>query len=143
MEAPVDTAPDSPLAAQQSPEAPETAAVSVLRKMFVSGGNPPQLDLASPLILKALTSIVNTSSKRPPSPGVFTPGPIRRTLFPGTTTQHSASPSVCYYLTNAASSVLHSYCGPLDFLDSQALFDNVFPPTDRKSISLCTLPVPT
>ena len=129
---PADTAPNSPLTDTPPPKTAETAAVSVLRKMFASGGNPSQLDLSSPLMLKALTSIVNTSTDRQPTGDVFTP--LRRNLFPGDAAHQSASPSVRRYLTNAASATLPSYCGPLDFLDSQAHFDNVFPSSDRQPI---------
>ena len=118
--------------------------MSVLCQMFASGGNPSQLDLANPLLLKALTPIVNTYSKCPSSPPeVFTllGSSTHCTLFPGTAAPQSTSPSVHRYLTNVTSSVLPSYYGPLDFLDTQALFDDVILPTDQKPIfSLHTPP---
>jgi hypothetical protein len=38
-------------------------------------------------------------------------------------------------LTTAHESTGPTYCGALDFLDSQSKFDAVFPPNDRKPIS--------
>jgi hypothetical protein len=46
----------------------------------------------------------------------------------------AASPSIRKYLTNLASLQDPSFCGSLDFLDTQSLFDTVFPPLARRPI---------
>ena len=45
-----------------------------------------------------------------------------------------ASPSICCYLTTVANSAQPSFCGPLNFLDTQILFDAMFLPLDCKPI---------
>ena len=45
-----------------------------------------------------------------------------------------ASPSICRYLTTAATFAQPSFCGSLNFLDTQSLLDAVFPPLNRTPI---------
>jgi hypothetical protein len=62
------------------------------------------------------------------------PEPTCRNLFPATEPPQAASPSIRRYLTNAASSILPTCCGPLNFPNNQVLFDAIFLTNDRKPI---------
>ena len=126
---------------------PDTVNVSAIRKAFASGGDPSSVDLTDPLVLNALTSIIKTSTADKELDTLFSPGSTKRQLFAsgssGSTTA-AASPSIRRYLTTAASSAQPTFCGPLDFLDSQCSFDSVFPPASRIPIfSLLVTPHPS
>jgi hypothetical protein len=104
----------------------DTKAMTSVRNIFARGGGIDQLDMSSPRIVQALAAIIHT----PANPN--TP----RQLFPigGNSPLPAASPSIRRYLTSAASTPTSSFCGPLDFLDSQISFDALFPPLDRKPV---------
>ena len=59
---------------------------------------------------------------------IFTPGFAKRQLFASKSTLPVASPSICCYLTTVGNSAQPSFCGPLNFLDTQIIFDAVFLP---------------
>jgi hypothetical protein len=127
--------PSSPATANaKTPGTPNTIAMTTVRQVFASGRDASDLDFTDPMILWALTSIVNVSSAPPTSPKTFTPDSTRVNLFPATDPPQAASPSILCYLTNAPSATKPTYCGPLDFLNNQILFDAVFPAHDRKPI---------
>ena len=118
----ITTAQDAP------PATPDTKAMANIRKLFATGGNIASLNLTSPKIVAALASIIRNTSSSASS--------TKRQLFPtdASSTLPAASPSIRRYLTTAAASDNSSFCGSLNFLDTQLLFDAVFPPLLRQPI---------
>ena len=130
----------SPDTCDADPSTPDTAAMSAIRDVFATGGDPAALDLSDPSVISALASIVKTSTADKDLNEIFTPGSARRQLFSEPQPSPAASPSIRRYLTTATSSAQPSFCGTLDFLDSQILFDSVFPTIDRKPLFLSHSP---
>jgi hypothetical protein len=95
---------------------------------LASGTTVAELDLTGPSVATALSTLVMQASAPNDDPLMSTP----RKLF---TPPTAASPSIRQYLTTAQESTGPTYCGALDFLDSQSKFDTVLPPNDRKPIS--------
>jgi hypothetical protein len=133
--APIDTAPAPPLDTHDGNRStPDTVGMAAVRKAFADGSDPTGLDLNDPAIATALASTADKDFD-----DIFTPGSAKRQLFSTKPTSPSASPSIRCYLTTATTSALPSFCGPLNDY-SQALFDAVFPPIDRKPILALRLP---
>jgi hypothetical protein len=128
--------------AEAHPSSPETLGMTTVRQLFKTDGSVSDLNLADPQIIKALTSIINISTADKEIDAMFTPGSTQRQLFPDHRSAPATSPGIRRYLADASSIVLPTFCGPLNFLDSQALFDSVFPVTNRKPIIALRLPTP-
>jgi hypothetical protein len=114
--------------------APSIAMAQILSAL-ASGTTVAELDLTDPSIATALSTLVMQASATNDDPLMATPRKLftpPSASFVDTTT---ASPSIRRYLTTAHESTGPTYCGALDFLDSQSKFDAVFPPNDRKPIS--------
>jgi hypothetical protein len=98
---------------------------------LASGTTAAGLDLTDPSVATALSTLVMQSSAPNDDPLMTTP----RKLFTRATASFidatSASPSIRRYLTTAQESTGPTYCGALDFLDSQSKFDAVFPPNSN------------
>jgi hypothetical protein len=148
---PQPTASASELQANQ--DATDTAlaasnAVNTIIAALVAGGTIAKLDLTDATVVTVLsTTIVRSSSTAPstasaatPAPGPATPYSTTREFFPEPSwPEVIVSPSVRRHLTDAAAFAESSFGGPLDFLDSQASFDAVFPTLDRTPLSTCAL----
>jgi hypothetical protein len=130
----VDSDPPSSPEPDHIPGNPDMSAVAAIREVFAAGGNADDLMLTSPKVKHALASLINHQQATPKPSTMFTPDSACVNLFPATETPPAASPSIRRYLTNATSTMLPTYCGPLNFLDNQALFDAIFPTNDRKPI---------
>jgi hypothetical protein len=114
---------------------PDTSnAMEQLLQALASGTTVAELDLTDPSVATALSTLVLQASAPTDDP-MATP----RKLFPppsaSTPNTTTASPSIRRYLTTAHKSTGPTYCGALDFLDSQSKVDAVFPPNNRKPIS--------
>jgi hypothetical protein len=114
---------------------PDTAQMTAVRKAFASGTVAASLDFDNPSVVAALASIVKISSAEQEIDDIFTPKSTKRQLFHAPRDPPAVtSPSIRRYLTTASSSAIPSFAGTLDFLDSQSLFDGLFPPLNRQPI---------
>ncbi len=90
---------------------------------LASGTTVAELDLIDPAVATALSTLVMQASAPNDDPLMTTP----RKLFTPPTASFidatTASPSIRQYLTTAQESPGPTYCGALDFLDSQSKFD--------------------
>jgi hypothetical protein len=129
------TAPDASATDPGTASPPDTSnAMEQLLQALASGTTVAELDLTDPSVATALSTLVMQASAPNDDP-MATPRklfPTPSASAPDTTT---ASPSIRRYLTTAHESTGPTYCGALDFLDSQSKFDAIFPPNDRKPIS--------
>jgi hypothetical protein len=128
------TAPDVSLT--DSNAATPSIAMEQILHALASGTTVAELDLTDPSVATALSTLVmQASAPNSEDPLMTTP----RKLFTPPTASFinvtTASPSIRRYLTTAQESPGPTYCGALDFLDSQSKFDAVFPPNDRNPIS--------
>jgi hypothetical protein len=95
-----------------NPATPDTPAMKDIRKVFADGGDPTSLDLDDPSVVRALASIVKTSTADQDLNDIFTPGSARRQLFgKDSSNKPQASPGILRYLTNATTSAHPSFCG--------------------------------
>jgi hypothetical protein len=118
-----------------NPGTPDTVAVAAVCQVLASGRDTSALDLTNPLVLCALTSVVNASAEKAKSPGMLTPDSTGVNLLPATEPPQAASPSIRRCLANATSTMLPPcVLRSLGFLDNQALLDANFPTNDRKPI---------
>jgi hypothetical protein len=125
---------DTADAASAAATAAEAARVSeaAIVSAFAKGGTIGDLDLDDPTVAAALASII---TKATAAPVATTPSTPSRRLFANSSPSPDVtSPSIRPYLTGADTSANPTFCGQLDFLDNQALFDSVFPPLDRHPI---------
>jgi hypothetical protein len=137
-------APKSPTNDDNSFVSHDAPAMKDVRKVFADSGDPTKLDLTEASVVRALASIVKTSTADQDLNDIFTPDSARRQLFANdSSNKPQASPGILRYLTTATASAHPSFCGTLDFLDSQALFDAVFPALDRKPIPTLHRPAST
>jgi hypothetical protein len=119
--------------ATADPAAAATAMVKLLRAL-ASGTTVAELDLTDPSVSSALATLAQQASTPHGTTPITTPRKLFDTPASCSIIGH-ASPSICRHLTTAQDSSSPTYCGALDFLDSQSKFDAVFPPNDRKPIS--------
>jgi hypothetical protein len=118
-----------------NPGTPDTVAVAAVCQVLASGRDTSALDLTNPLVLCALTSVVNASAEKAKSPGMLAPDSTGVNLLPATEPPQAASPSIRRCLANATSTMLPPcMLRSLGFLDNQALLDANFPTNDRKPI---------
>ena len=130
----VDQAPAPANTHKGNPSTPDTIALARVRQLFDDGGDPSTLDLSNPATVTALASLIKTSSAEKEFDEIFTPGSAKRQLFAGPPPSPSASPSIRRYLASSTTAASPSFCGPLNFLDNQTLFDAVFSPLTRKPV---------
>jgi hypothetical protein len=128
--------PMSPAVDKDSSSTPDTANMTLLRTSFADNGNTDDINFEDPAVLAALKSIIKISTADKEIEEAFTPRSTKRQLFPpaGNSTLAAPSPSIRRYITNASSFDAPSYCGPMNFLDSQHVFDVVFPTSNRSPI---------
>jgi hypothetical protein len=129
-----DDARDAADAAAASATAAKAALVAqaAIVSALARGGTVGDLDLTDPIVAAALAAIITKATAAPANTAPSTPA--RRLFGHSPSSPDVTSPSIRQYLTNADTSANPTFCGPLDFLDHQLLFDGVFPPLDRHPI---------
>ena len=122
----------APATPQALADVPDTTAAAIV-SLLASGRSIYDLDLSDPSITAALAAIV-TNSSPVATPDAHLATPNRRLFDTKPCPVATTSPSIRRHLTNADRSADPTFCGALDFLDSQPLFDAIFPHLDRKPI---------
>jgi hypothetical protein len=94
------------------------------------------IDITNPIMAAGMAAHLSASTNLGSSVGSPTPHLTPTQLFPSTASSTSTvSPGLRPFLTGAAAPAESTFCGPLNFLDDQALFDVVFPPSTRKALA--------
>jgi hypothetical protein len=134
-ETPPAASPPTPTVAAAALAASIAAAKDQIAAALNAGTELANIDTTGPIRTAALASLISPPTLGQTTPAAYsTPVPVR--LFPATTPASfaSVSPGLRRFLVNGPTPSAFTFCGALDFLNTQAAFDATFPPLDRKPL---------